>query len=186
MTLSIHRYGDPVLRQSAVPVPAVTPEIRALVEEMIRVMHQANGVGLAAQQVGRTEAVCVVDVPVDYDQDDEGLRLNPDIPMPFALLNPEIVSVSKKTATLDEGCLSFPGISGGVKRPWSIAVRHLGLDGKPRETELKGYVARAVQHEIDHLRGVLFIDHFTHVKRLAVHNRLRRLQEKTRAALPDA
>lgn len=184
MTLSIHRYGDPVLRRPAVSVAAVTPEIRGLVEEMIRLMHQANGVGLAAQQVGRTEAVCVIDIPLDYDQDDEGLRLNPDVPMPFALVNPEIVSFSKKTATLDEGCLSFPGISGGVKRPWSIVVRHLGLDGQPRETELKGYAARAAQHEIDHLRGVLFIDHFTHVKRLAVHNRLRRLQEKTRQALP--
>lgn len=179
--LSIQTYGNPVLRQTATPVEAVTPELKKLAKDMILTMHRANGVGLAAQQVGRTEAVCVVDVPADYDTEEkDGPRLNPGVEMPLVLFNPVITEASEdETSSMDEGCLSFPGINGSVERPWRIRVAFLDADGRERELELQGYFARAVQHEIDHLNGTLFIDHFKYVKKLAVRNKLNRLKSET-------
>ena len=179
--LAIQTYGNPVLRRTATPVAAVTPELKKLAKDMILTMHRANGVGLAAQQVGRTEAVCVVDVPADYDTEEKGgPRLNPGVEMPLVLFNPVITDASEdETSSMDEGCLSFPGINGAVERPWRIRVEFLDLDGTPRTQELQGYFARAVQHEIDHLNGTLFIDHFKYVKKLAVRNKLNRLKADT-------
>ena len=179
--LAIQTYGNPVLRRTATPVAAVTPELKKLAKDMILTMHRANGVGLAAQQVGRTEAVCVVDVPADYDTEEKGgPRLNPGVEMPLVLFNPVITDASEdETSSMDEGCLSFPGINGAVERPWRIRVEFLDLDGNPRTQELQGYFARAVQHEIDHLNGTLFIDHFKYVKKLAVRNKLNRLKADT-------
>ena len=178
--LPIRTYGDPVLREKARTVPAITPEIKALVDDMFATMHASQGVGLAAQQVGRTEAVCVVELPASYNVEDEkGPRLNPDIPLTLALVNPRIIEASDETCSLEEGCLSFPEIRGNVERPWSVLIEHLGLDGKVRRTRLNGYFARAAQHEMDHLAGELFIDHFSHVKKLAVRGKLKRLQSET-------
>ena len=178
--LPIRTYGDPVLREKARPVPAVTPEIRALAEDMFATMRAAQGVGLAAQQVGRTEAVCVVELPESYDIEDEnGPRLNPDVPLALALVNPRIVEASDETCSMEEGCLSFPDIRGNVERPWSVVIEHLGLDGQVRRTRLNGFFARAAQHEMDHLAGELFVDHFSHVKKLAVRGKLKRLQAET-------
>ncbi len=178
--LSIHTYGDPVLRTPSQPVAAITPEIKQLVEDMFTTMHAAQGVGLAAQQVGRTEAVCVVEIPESYDVEEEnGPRLNPDTPLKMAFINPRITSASAETCSMEEGCLSFPDIRGQVKRPQSIVVEHLGLDGQTRTTELHGFYARAVQHEMDHLAGDLFIDRFSHVKRLAICGKLKRLKDET-------
>lgn len=181
--LTIQTYGAPVLRQPAVPVASVTPELRKLAGDMILTMHRAKGVGLAAQQVGRTEAVCVIDVPASYDVEEKGgPRLNPDVEMPLVLFNPDIVWASEdETATQDEGCLSFPGINGNVERPWRVRIRYLDAEGRERERELRGYVARAAQHEIDHLNGKLFIDHFTYVKKLALRGKLNRLKSDTLA-----
>lgn len=178
--LSIRTYGDPILREPSRPVEAVTPEIRTLVEDMFHTMKASQGIGLAAQQIGRTEAVCVVEIPEDYDYNEEtGERLNPDTPLRLTLINPEIVEVSSRKCGIEEGCLSFPGITGNVNRPWAIVVNHLDLDGQPRATRLQGLLARAVQHEMDHLAGDLFIDRFSHVKKLAVRSKLKRLEEET-------
>lgn len=178
--LSIRTYGDPVLRKPARPVKAITPEIRAFVDDLFETMRASQGVGLAAQQVGRTESVCVVGIPEDYDREDEkGPRLNPDVPLSLALVNPRILEASDETCSLEEGCLSFPEIRGNVERPWSVLVEHLGLDGQIRQTRLNGFFARAVQHEMDHLAGDLFIDHFSYVKKLAVRTKLKHLQAET-------
>ncbi len=178
--LPIRTYGDPVLRESSRPVDAITPEVTRLIDDMFATMRAAQGVGLAAQQVGRTEAVCVLEIPESYDRDGEdGPRLNPDVPLSLALVNPRLIEASKKTCTLEEGCLSFPDIQGVVERPWSIVVEHLGLDGKPAVTALQGFFARAAQHEMDHLAGDLFIDHFSHVKKFALRSKLKRLQAAT-------
>ena len=178
--LPIRTYGDPVLREPSHPVKTITPEIRTLIENLFVTMRTAQGVGLAAQQVGRTEAVCVVEIPESYDTEEEnGPRLNPDLPLALALVNPKIVQVSDDTSCMEEGCLSFPDIRGNVERPWSIVVEHLGLDGKAKTTPLNGFFARAVQHEMDHLAGDLFIDHFSHVKKLAIRGKLKRLQAET-------
>ena len=181
--LTIHTYGAPVLREPAMAVEAVTPELRKLAKDMVFTMHRANGVGLAAQQVGRTEAVCVIDVPAEYDVEERGKggpRLNPDVEMPLVLFNPRIVEASEdETVAEDEGCLSFPGINGSVERPWRVKVAYLDIDGKEREVALQGYVARAAQHEIDHLNGTLFVDRFNYVKKLAVRGKLKKLKEET-------
>lgn len=182
--LSIHTYGDPVLRESSRPVDAITPDILALIEDMFATMKANQGVGLAAQQVGRTESVCVIELPESYDREEEtGPRLNPDVPLRLALVNPRIVEASDDTCSLEEGCLSFPGITGSVERSWSVTIEHLDLDGQPRTTTLQGFFARAAQHEMDHLAGDLFIDHFSHVKKLAVRGKLKRLQQETREHL---
>ena len=178
--LSIRTYGDPVLREPSVPVKKITPEIRQLVDDMFATMRDAQGVGLAAQQVGRTESVCVLGIPEDYDvEEEEGPRLNPDVPLSFALVNPRLVEASAETCSMEEGCLSFPDIRGNVERPWSIVVEHLDLDGKTRTTRLEGFFARAAQHEMDHLAGKLFVDRFAHVKKFAVRGKLKRLQAET-------
>lgn len=180
--LPIVKYGAEVLREKAEPVAEVTQELRDLAEKMIDTMHAAEGVGLAAEQVGRKEAICVLDVPEEYDRDKEGLRLNPDVEMPLVLVNPLIVRASKESESLSEGCLSFPDITGAVRRPKTIDLEYLGLDNQKKAITLTGFYARAAQHEIDHLNGVLFIDHFSHVKKIAVKNKLKRLADKTRQA----
>ena len=178
--LPIRTYGDPVLREPSRPVPSLSPEIRTLIDDMFATMRAAQGVGLAAQQVGRTESVCVVEIPADYDVEDEnGPRLNPDVPLSLALVNPRIVEASDDTSCMEEGCLSFPDIRGNVERPWSIVVEHLGLDGKPKKTPLCGFFARAAQHEMDHLAGKLFTDRFSYVKKLSMRAKLKHLQEET-------
>ena len=179
--LIIETYGMDVLRMTAELVKSVTDELRKLADDMVLTMHRANGVGLAAQQVGHTEAVCVIDVPAEYDVEKKGgPRLNPGVKMPMVMFNPVITEASEDdTRSQEEGCLSFPGINGNVERPWRVKVRYLDRSGKEREQELAGYFARAAQHEIDHLNGRLFIDHFTYVKRLAVRGKLNRLKADT-------
>ena len=185
--LPIRTYGDPVLRQPSRPVESIAPEIRELVDDMFATMRAAQGVGLAAQQVGRTEAVCVLSIPPDYDVEDEGgPRLNPDVPLDLVLVNPEIAEFSEETCSMEEGCLSFPDVRGNVKRAWGVTVRYLGIDGKPKVVRLQGFFARAVQHELDHLAGDLFVDRFSHVKKIAVRAKLNRLKAETLASLGSA
>lgn len=176
----IRTYGDPVLREPARPVKAFTKEIEALVDDLFATMRASQGVGLAAQQIGRTEAVCVVELPEGYDVEEEnGPRLNPGVPLSLALVNPKIVEASDETCSMEEGCLSFPDVRGNVERPWRVVIEHLGADGKLRKTALNGFFARAAQHEMDHLAGELFIDHFSYVKKLAVRTKLKQLRAET-------
>jgi len=179
--LPIRTYGDPVLRESSRPVEAITPEVLTFIDDLFATMHISQGVGLAAQQVGSTQAICVIELPEDYEiEEGDGQRLNPDVPLALVLVNPRILEASDETCSMEEGCLSFPDIRGKVKRPWRVVIEHLGLDGQSKKTELKGFFARAAQHEMDHLSGELFIDHFSHVKKLAVRGKLKRLQTETR------
>lgn len=185
--MTIHTYGDPVLRRTAHPVPAVDDALRRTIDRMFDAMHKANGVGLAAQQVGLDIAVCVVEIPPDTDVETEGgPRLNPDSLLRIALVNPKIVSTSDDVWSMSEGCLSFPGITGSVSRPWSVTVDFLDAAGAPRRETFHGFLARAVQHEIDHLNAVLFTDHFSHVKKIASRTKLKRLRDDTLARLASA
>ena len=149
---TLHLLGSPVLRQRAVPVAAVDDAVRRLVDDLFETMQAAKGVGLAANQVGVAQRVAVVDV-------------GPDDPPPIALINPRIVQVSDEVETTEEGCLSIPEIFGEVERPLRVTVEALDREGRPFRAEVSGYKARAVQHEIDHLDGVLFLDHLSAVKR---------------------
>lgn len=144
--------GDPVLREKAVPVREVTEEIRRLIEDMFDTMYAEEGVGLAAPQVGVSQRVIVVD------------PREPDVP-PFALVNPEIVAFSEELERGEEGCLSIPGLREVVER--SAAVRIEGLDraGQRVTLEAEGLLARILQHEVDHLDGILFVDRVSPLKR---------------------
>lgn len=183
MKLNLHFYGDPVLRAPAARIPAVTDEIRALARDMIETMHAEQGVGLAAPQVGRSVALCVIDVPVEYDTDEDGRRLHPDLTMPMVLINPDVVEPSRKTDSREEGCLSFPGMRGSIPRALEITVRYLDERGQAREARLREFLARVVQHEVDHLNGVLFIDRMSVAKRFALKKKLLELKRETEERL---
>ncbi len=183
MKLALHCYGDPVLRAPANPVAAVTDELRELAAAMIETMRAENGVGLAAPQVGRSVALCVIELPVDYDTDPEGRRLNPDVAMPMILFNPEILAGARKTDVQEEGCLSFPGLRGNIERPVGITLRYLDEQGQLRERAFVDFLARVIQHEVDHLNGVLFIDRMSAAKRFALSGRLKKLKRETEARL---
>lgn len=179
----IHTYGDPVLREEARALGEIDDRIRTLARDMIETMHAESGVGLAAQQVGETAAVCVVDLPPEMDRDEDGTPHNPgENAMPMVFINPVILDAGQKTSTREEGCLSFPEIMGKIERPWSVTVRYKDLEGHELEREFHGMLARVVQHEIDHLNGILFIDRMSHVKRLALKGRLKRLRQETEEA----
>ena len=151
MILEIRTYGDPVLREKCVPVEEIDDELRELAENMQETMYEAEGIGLAAPQVGVPVRLFVYDVR------------DPDI-APGVLVNPDIVESSGKSKE-EEGCLSIPGLSEIVERKASILVRGLGLDGEPVEIRAEGLLSRCIQHEADHLDGVLFLDRVSPLKR---------------------
>jgi peptide deformylase len=179
----VRRYGDPVLREKSQPIARVTDEIRTLAKDMIDIMRASTGCGLAAQQIGQTLALCVVEVPPEHDMDEQGLRLNPDVTMPMILINPEITEKSRKTRSHEEGCLSFPDIRGVIVRPFEITVRYLDENGAAQERRLKDFVARVVQHEVDHLNGILFVDRMSAPKRFALSGRLKKMKRETEETL---
>jgi peptide deformylase len=148
---------DKRLRQKAVPVARVDNDVRALMDDMLDTMYAAPGIGLAATQIGEMKRVLVLDVA--KRQDEEAVAE----PMVFA--NPEIVWSSDELSTYNEGCLSIPEIYEEVERPARIRVRYLDRENKPQEIEADGILATCLQHEIDHLNGVLFIDHISRLKR---------------------
>lgn len=159
--LDIHVLGSPVLRAETTPVAAITDDLRRLVDDMFETMHAAQGIGLAAPQVGRLERVAVVDV------DNE----------PIVLINPQIVAESGSERA-EEGCLSIPDIYGDVDRAAHVTVRAIDLEGTTFEREAGELLARAFQHEIDHLHGKLFIDYLSFLKRRGVMARWDDLKEK--------
>jgi len=186
MKHAIRTYGDPVLRQKAKPVEKVDDAIRALAKEMVQIMKDGNGVGLAAEQIGLPLALCVITVPLEYDQDENGVRFNPEVAMPLVLINPVITEKSKETDVYEEGCLSFPDITTTVRRPLDVTVKCLDLEGQPRELRLKRFIARVVQHEMDHLNGILIVDHMSYVKKVAMAGKLKRLKKETQESLAIA
>ena len=182
--LEIRTYGDPVLRAPARPVAGVTAELRQLARDMVAALRARQGVGLAACQVGRREALCVIEVPARYDTDETtGLRWHPDVEMPWTLFNPVIVRASTDEETSEEGCLSFPDIVAPIPRSVEITLRYLDADGQPRERVVRKFLARVVQHELDHLAGKLLVDRMSSLKKIALRGQLRRLKQETEAEL---
>ncbi len=153
MVREIKTLKDPVLRKPAKKVAKVTPELRKLIDDMFETMRAANGLGLAAPQIGVLQRVFVVELEED--------EATPGSGVPYALINPEIVKSSEDREAGQEGCLSIPGWRGEVERPVKVVVRALDRDGQRVKLEFEGLVARAMQHELDHLDGVLFIDKLT-------------------------
>jgi len=163
-------YGDPVLRQKALPVTAVDETVRQLIADMRETMKAYHGVGLAANQVGVAQRVILVDVP-----DEDGGRSQ------FALINPVITSRTGSEVG-EEGCLSIPGIFEDVTRAETITLQALDDQGRKLNLSAEGYLARAVQHEVDHLDGVLFVDRLSLLKRQFLR---RSLDALARGELPD-
>jgi peptide deformylase len=181
MKLPIVRYGDPILRAKGKRIAAVDAHVRELAANMIETMHMANGIGLAAQQVGEALQLTVIDVSRAEDQEStmklNGAEVDPKASMPLLLLNPEL-TLGKETDLAVEGCLSFPEITADIRRSISASVRAQTLEGTPVEIEASGLLARAFQHEVDHLNGVLFIDRMTAATKVALRSRLKRMQEE--------
>jgi len=164
---------DPRLKVTCAPVDAVDDRVRKLMDDMLETMYDAPGVGLAAPQVGVARRIIVVDTAKD-----------PNPPKPYQMANPEIVWASDELVDYEEGCLSLPEHYSDVTRPAKVRIRYLDRDGKPQELEAEGLLATALQHEIDHLDGVLFVDHISKLKRNVI---LRKLQKtKKQLTLADA
>ncbi|HIE11633.1 MAG TPA: peptide deformylase [Kiritimatiellae bacterium] len=169
-------YGSPSLRRKARRVAEVDREVRKLASDMLDTMHLENGIGLAAEQVGADIALCVVDIPPQYDRGPSGRRINPGLRMPLVLINPRIADSSAQTVVAEEGCLSFPGIYVPIRRAAEIKVQYLSLENEPTDILCRGLLARAIQHEVDHLDGILLIDHMPVLRRLLLSPRLLQLK----------
>jgi peptide deformylase len=168
--LPIHIVPDPVLRKIArVVTPADMAEVRGLIPAMFASMYAAPGIGLAAPQIGRLLRLVVIDLAPEK------------APQPIVLINPEIIAASEETATREEGCLSLPEQYADVTRPARVAVRYLDEHGATKEIEGEGLLAACLQHEIDHLNGVLFVDYLSALKRNMLLRKLAK-EQKEKAA----
>lgn len=181
MILEIKQYGDPVLRKKCRKVAEVTDETRQLASNMIETMIDANGVGLAAPQVGIDIRLAVVDVAHDpesitYLKVDNKVTPLEEL-MPLVFINPSLEFGAEKEASR-EGCLSIQGIQSEVKRPIDVVATLEMLDGRTIKVETDGLLARAIQHEVDHLNGVLFTDRVAPATKLSLKRKLKRLQEE--------
>lgn len=157
--LKILRYPDPRLHKVAKPVAAFDERLQQLVHDMAETMYEAPGVGLAATQVDVHEQIIVIDISETHD----ALKV---------FINPEIVWASEERQVYDEGCLSVPGVYDGVERPERVRVRALDLDGKPFEIDADGLLAVCIQHEIDHLKGKVFVEYLSPLKRNRIKTKL--------------
>jgi peptide deformylase len=189
MILEVIKYGHPVLRQRGARIEKVTSEIKKLVADMFETMHANHGIGLAAQQVGKALQLTVIDVREVKDRPSwlelAGQSATVYDFMPLVLINPEIKPGGEPVAG-GEGCLSFPEIFGEITRPESVDVKTLNEKGKPVEFRCGGLLARAIQHEVDHLNGILFIDRMSRKTKEELRPELDELQAKTKAELESA
>ncbi|MGD0743631.1 MAG: peptide deformylase [Verrucomicrobiota bacterium] len=188
MILPVLKYGHPALRQKGVRVETITPEIKKLIADMFETMEAKHGVGLAAQQVGHALQLTVIDVREAKDRPSwlelDGKPADVDDFMPLVLINPEIKPTGEPAAG-GEGCLSFPEIFAEITRPESVTVKALNGKGKPVEFRCAGLLARVVQHEADHLNGILFIDRMDRKTKEELRPQLDELQAATKAELQE-
>ena len=166
MILKIVKYGEPILEQKAEPVTDfATPELQQLIDNMFETMYAAKGVGLAAPQVGVSQRVSVIDVSVGEDPDQK-----------VVLINPEVTFTEGKQVG-EEGCLSIPGFREPVTRANKVKVNAQTVEGKPMEWDGEELLARAFLHEIDHLNGILFLNHLSGLKRDIIRRKIKKLQK---------
>ena len=173
MVLPIYVYGHDALRQETEPVEENTDDLQSLIDDMIETMRNAAGIGLAAPQVGRTERLFVVDLTPMADEMAEAEEPLP--PQPMVLINPEIVEESDETVDLEEGCLSIPEVREAVTRPERIRMRYLDRNFVEQQIEAGHMLARVLQHERDHLDGVLFTDYLSSFRKRLLQRPLREM-----------
>ena len=168
--LTILTAPDPVLKKKSVTIAAVDDRVRQLMDDMLETMYHAPGIGLAAPQIGVNERIVVMDI----GRSEENRQ-------PIVMANPEIVWLSEEDNTYEEGCLSVPEHYADVVRPKAVKVKFLDRDGNPAEIETDGLLATVIQHELDHLDGVLFVDHLTSLKRNMILRKLLKLKKEAAA-----
>ena len=186
MTLPIVHFNSPILRKKGVKVTTFDADLARLAADMIDTMHDAAGIGLAAQQVGHTLQLCVVDLrqtESEFQWELDGARPPLEIFMPLVIVNPVLIVVPEPTTSYEEGCLSFPEIRGDVIRPDKLSVKFQDLKGVPHLLVCDGLFSRCVQHEADHLNGVLFIDRMAKDVLAAIDLDLKALKKQTREAV---
>jgi peptide deformylase len=167
--LNIETLGSGVLRRQAAEVTEIDEDLRLLIADMFETMYEAEGIGLAGPQVGVSRRVIVVDLQSEGSE-------------PLALINPEVVEAGGATSKAEEGCLSIPGVSALVERPEQVVVEARDRDGHPVRIEAEGLLSRCLQHEIDHLEGILFVDRISPLKRRMVLQKYRRSERESGSA----
>ena len=168
--IPIVQIPDPVLRQIAKPVDEITDGVRQLLDDMTATMYNAPGIGLAAPQINVSQRLVVIDCGKD------------DLPELYKMVNPEIIALSEEHSVLEEGCLSIPDQTAEVKRPTEVSIRYLDETGATQTLTADGLLAACIQHEIDHLNGVLFIDHISRLKRDMITRRVMKELRQTTAS----
>lgn len=187
MILRITQYGEPILRKVGEPVTEFDDELAKLAQNMIETMHDADGIGLAAQQIGLALQFFVMDVnpPKDssFDYRLDGKQPPLDLIMPMALANPKISIVDPMEDTYEEGCLSFPEVRGKLDRPIGVRCEYQDIDGNPHVIEANGILGRCILHEVDHLNGKLFIDKMDRRDLQRVQPRIKKIKRASRDSL---
>lgn len=167
MILTVLKEPDPRLRIKAMPIDAVDDEIRQLMDDMLETMYHDEGIGLAATQVGVDKRVVVIDLNSGTEEESEV----------FFMANPEVLWASEETSSMQEGCLSVPEVRAEVTRPSRVKIRYIDRDNKQVESDMDGLFATCIQHEIDHLDGVLFIDYLSRLKQDMIQKKLKKLKK---------
>ena len=187
MSLSVAKYNEPILREKGKIIEIFDSELEDLCEEMAETMYDHEGIGLAAQQIGEALMLCVIDVPQapdsNYEFSLDGKTPPAELIMPIALINPKLELLPSRETTYEEGCLSFPGINGDVIRPDKVRVSFQDPQGNSHLMECSGLLSRCVQHEVDHLNGILFIDHMDKESLKILDSRIKNLKKQTQKFL---
>jgi len=189
MPLNIVHFNDPVLRKKGAVITRFDEPLRQLAAAMVESMHAAHGIGLAAQQIGEALQLCVVDLRAtesEFDWELDGGRTPLDLFMPMVVVNPSVTTVPEPTTVYEEGCLSFPKINGDVVRPDEIILKYHDANGTAHTLHCNGLLSRCIQHEVDHLNGVLFIDRMDKATLELIDPELKALKKLTREAAKKA
>jgi len=181
--MKIITLPDPILKKKCTPVTTIDNKIKKILDDMLKTMYQAPGIGLAAPQVGIDKRLIVMDVSprpgLKRYQEENNEEKQEFKPNPIQMINPEITWVSEKKEKDQEGCLSIPLIMADVIRPESCKVKYLNKNGESKELHAKGLLSRCIQHEIDHINGVLFIDHLSKTKKDMVLRKMKKQQKES-------
>jgi peptide deformylase len=186
MSLRVTHYGEPILRESAAPITEFNTDLKALADAMLETMYDADGIGLAAQQIGEALQICVIDVRppesanIQFDYQYDGKNLPLDFIMPLALVNPQVEITDPTPEVYEEGCLSFPAVNGRVTRPAGVRCTFQDLQGEQHLIEANGLLGRCILHEVDHLSGVLFTDRMDKSDLRKNETRIKQLKRATR------
>jgi len=192
MQLRVTQYGEPILREVGAPVTEFNAELAQLADDMVETMHTEEGIGLAAQQIGRALQLCIVDVrppeggevPFGYRYD--GRQPPLDLFMPLVLCNPRAAIIDPREDVYEEGCLSFPGVNGKVNRPIGVRCTFQDVGGNPHTIEADGLLGRCILHEVDHLNGELFIDRMDKRDLKKNEAKIKKLKRESRDFLKSA